>query len=170
MSIIDTVLAPVKAKANIIKWILIGTTVLTLLALGAFFWHDYKQTKSALSQVTQELVIRKAENKDLAATIEKKVASDDINEQTQLKVIQQMGSVEKTTGQITVEHLTKLKDIEKKYELLPKTPDNERAKLDEISADRLTRLWDVYCIANPTEARCMQPHAAAPIASSASKP
>jgi len=170
MSIIDTVLAPVKAKMNVIKWILIGAGVISALVLGAYFWHDYKQTQASLIKANAELVTRRAENKDLQVTIDKKEASDNINEKVQLKVIQEMGSVEKTTGQITTEHLTKLKDIEKKYEQLPKTPDNEKAKMDEISADRLTRLWEVYCIANPSEARCSQPHVAMPIASSASKP
>lgn len=163
--VVEAAASPITGKLKMIKWTLIGGGLLALVILAAYFWHDYQSTKSALEKANADLVLRKAENKDLQTTIDKKVDSDKINEKTQLNVIKEVQAAENTTAQITTSHVTKVKEIEQKYEQLPKTPANEQAKADEISADRLTRLWEVYCLANPTDARCVRPALAASAAS-----
>lgn len=165
MSLVDVVAAPVTAKLKMIKWAIIGGVGLALLLLGWYFWTDYKDTKDKLEKANAEVIRRKAENKDLKTTIEKQGESRKIDENTNSNILGEMKAAANTTAAITTSHVTRVKQIEEKYAELPKTEENTKAKADEISADRLTRLWEVYCIANPNEARC----APAAAASSASK-
>ena len=162
--VVEAAASPITGKLKMIKWAIIGGGALALVLLGWYFWTDYKSTKEALVKANAEVVLRTAENKDLKTTIDKKVDSDKINEKTQLDVVKGVQAVEKSTAAITTEHITKVKEIEQKYEQMPKTEANEKAKADEISADRLSRLWEVFCLANPQEARCL-PYSAASAAS-----
>lgn len=165
MSVVDVVAAPVTAKLKMIKWGIILGVLTAAGVLGWYFWTDYKDTKAALVKANAEVVQRTAENKDLKTTIDKQGESRKIDQGTNTTIAGEIKAAEKSTAAITTNHLTKVKAIEEKYEELPKTPENAKAKADEISADRLHRLWEVFCMANPTEARCA-PQAAA---SSASK-
>lgn len=171
MSWIDAVTAPLKAKFELIKWALIIGGLLALVVVAGIFWDEYKTTKIRLAAAETALVLTKAVNKELQVTIDKKMESGKIDEKTNLNVARELDLAAKTTDQITTAHVSRIREIEQKYSSLPKTEENQKAKMDEISADRLTRLWDVYCIANPEDAKCSHHGAGASmIASSAVKP
>lgn len=159
MSILDPILAPIKAKARLIGFIVIGGALVALGILCWYYWTDYKKVQSDLKETERQLDVKKEENKNLTDTLSKKKESDKVNDDTQLAVDTGVRAVEKTTGTIAEAHKARVQQIEMKYDNLPKTDANVKAKEDEISKDRVKRLWEVYCIANPEHDKC-EPKAA----------
>lgn len=48
----------------------------------------------------------------------------------------------------------RMKEIDTKYEKLPKTDENKEARRIEISLDRVRGLWLIYCIQVPQDLQC----------------
>ena len=161
MSILDVVLAPVKAKAKLIGLVVGGGALVAIGILGWYYWNDYKNVKADLETRTSELTQKKAEVKNLAETVKTQAASKKIDDDTQTKVDVGVKEVDKTTTTIADTHARNIKKIQAKYEALPQTDANTKAKEDEISRDRISRLWDVFCIANPEKAQCVPQSASA---------
>lgn len=161
MSILDTVLTPVKAKAKLIGLVIGGGVLVALGILAWYFWTDYKTVQEDLQRTTNELRDKKAENKNLSDTLKTQQSSKKVDEDTQLKIDNDLKQVDKSTSTIADTHVRNVKKIEQKYEALPQTPANVKAKQDEISRDRVNRLWEVFCIANPDHAQCLPKSASA---------
>jgi hypothetical protein len=116
-----------------------------------------------LATTEHELVQKKVENKNLSDTLKAQVSSKQVDDDTQLAVDSGVKTVEKTTTTIAETHTRNVQKIEAKYDKLPDTADNNKAREDEISRDRVQRLWEVYCIANPDHEHCLPKPASAAV-------
>jgi seryl-tRNA synthetase len=161
MSILDPILAPIKAKARLIGFVVGGGALVALGLLAWYFWTDYKKVQNDLATTQNELVQKKAENKNLSDTVKTQASSKKVDDDVQAAVDNGVKAVEKTTTTIAETHSRNVKQIEAKYDKLPDTTDNNKAREDEISKDRVQRLWEVYCIANPDHERCLPKAASA---------
>ena len=146
MSLLDMI--PGVSTAKLVMWGVAGGAVLAIGVAGAYYWHDYQVTKANLVTAHEEVVEKKVEVKDLTDTVEHQDASSKVTEATQTATVQAITALNKSTAKLDTTHAATIQRIDQKYDVLPKTDENVKAKADEISSDRLLRLWQVYCASN----------------------
>lgn len=169
MSILSFVTDPIKSKLQLIGLIVGGGLLVGLIGMAVYFWHDYQSDKKDLDAAKVQNATLQGTNKNLEQTVEKTEKSAAVNEQTQVQVDEGKKVIDDKVSSIAKAHVQSVQNIEQKYKQLPQTDDNAKAKEAELSADRMKRLWQVFCIPNPGYKDCAAnaPDPAASFAASA---
>ncbi len=156
MSIIDAVAAPFTAKAKLIGYAVTGGILLALGLLAWYFWNDYQSKIEELNKANVKISDQASQISSLNLTVGKLEKSNKIDDKIVTQTQQQVTEVKKTTENITQVHVQRVKEIEKKYDALPKTEPNLEAKAQEISQERVKSLWETFCIGVPEDKKCAE--------------
>lgn len=131
-----------------IKAILLGL----LLAGVLYFKYTYDEN-IRLGIANEELA---KQNKNLVETLEKKIASNKINDDLNTKLEDNISKIDTNNRKVKDDTTNKVDSIKEKYSGLRMSPELIKEKDDKISLIRINSLWLSYCVDGNNNPDCSQ--------------
>lgn len=155
MNPLSAALGWVKTKATVI---VLGVMVAAIAAAGFIAWYYYEQnakTQSSLNDTNVKLGNLNTQLEQLQKNFDQLKASTDASRQVQAEVTEKTVVVKQKTSEIQKIVDERVEDIRQKYSELADTVENRTAREADISRERVSGLWETFCIAQPSHARCL---------------